>query len=51
MVGDFKPQELANTSWAFATAVHASPALFDALAAAAVSKVGDFMPQELDNTS
>ncbi len=26
-VGDFKPQELANTAWAFVKAGHASPAL------------------------
>jgi len=28
---EFKPQELANTAWAFATAGHAAPALFDAI--------------------
>ena len=32
---DFKPQEVSNTAWAFATANHQAPALFDAVAKAA----------------
>ena len=51
MVGDLKSQELANTTWAFAKAGHASPALFDALAAAAASKVSDVKPQESADTA
>jgi hypothetical protein len=43
--GSFKPQELANTAWAFATAGHAAPALLDAIAAAAVLRLRDFNPQ------
>ena len=35
-IRDFGPQHLANTTWAFATLDHAAPALFDAVAAAAV---------------
>ena len=49
---DFKPQELANTAWAFATAGRAAPALLDAIAAAAVrSGLRDFNPQALANTA
>ena len=35
-LGDFKPQALSNTAWAYATAGHAAPSLFDAVAKAAV---------------
>ena len=35
----FKPQELANTAWAFATAGHAAPALIDAIAEEAARRV------------
>ena len=37
--------------WAYATAGHASPALFDAVAAQAMSRVHRFNPQELANTA
>jgi len=50
-VGEFKPQELANTAWAYATAGHAAPALLDALAAEAAGRVREFNPQELANTA
>ena len=33
---EFNPQDLANTAWAYATAGHSAPALFDALASASV---------------
>ena len=41
---DFKPQELANTAWTFATAGHKAPALLDAIATAAVPRLRDFDP-------
>jgi len=50
-LGEFKPQNLANTAWAFATAGHSSPRLFEAVAAAAVPRLGGFKPQELANTA
>jgi hypothetical protein len=50
-VGEFKPQELANTAWAFATAGHAAPALFDAIAAEAAQRVGGLNAQSLANTA
>ena len=50
-LGDFKPQELSNTAWAFATAGHGSPALFEALATeVARRRLGMFTPQALSNT-
>ena len=49
---DFKPQELANTAWAYATAGHAAPALLDAIAEEAAGRgLRDFKPQELANTA
>ena len=39
---DFKAQELANTVWAYATAGHAAPELFDAVAQQAPWRLGDF---------
>ena len=48
---EFVPQNLANTAWAFATARHSAPALFDAIAAASAGRVGEFKPQELSNTA
>ena len=48
---DFKPQELANTAWAFATAGVRAEALFAAVAEAAVgSRLRGFKPQNLANT-
>ena len=48
---DFNPQDLANTVWAYATAGHAPPALFEAVARAAVPRMGEFKPQHLSNTA
>ena len=48
---EFKPQELSNTAWAFATAGYAAPALFDAIAEEASGRVREFTPQELANTA
>ena len=44
-------QDLANAAWAFATAEHAVPALFDAIATAAVPRLHEFNPQDLANTA
>ena len=46
----FKPQELANIAWAFATAGRAPLTLFDSLAAEAAPRLPDFTPQNLANT-
>ena len=48
---DFKPQELANTAWAFATAGRDAPALFDAMAAEATRRVRNFKTLGLANTA
>jgi hypothetical protein len=50
-VRNFTPQGLANTTWAYATAQHAAPALLDAIAAEAAARVRDFKPQELGSTA
>ena len=50
-MGDFNPQDLANTAWAFATVSHKDEGLFTALAAAAERHMGDFNLQELANTA
>ena len=42
---------LSNTAWAFATAGHEAPVLFDAVAADAIPKLGEFIPQNLSNTA
>ena len=42
-LGDFNPQGLSNTAWAFATAGHASTELFNAISAEVVRRgLGDF---------
>ena len=43
-MGNFKPQELANTAWAFATLGQADALLLAALAQEAERRVGDFKP-------
>ena len=48
---ELHPQDLANTAWAFATAGHAAPALFDAIGEEAAGRVRDFKPQELSNAA
>ena len=47
----FEAQGISNTVWAFATAGHAAPPLFDEAAAAAVARIRDFGPQDLANTT
>ena len=49
-VGDFKPQALANTAWAFATVGQLDAHLFTALARAAERHMGNFKPHNLANT-
>ena len=44
VVTEFDPQALANTAWAFATAGHAAPELFDAVAKAAAPRLVEFTP-------
>jgi hypothetical protein len=41
----FEPQNLSNTVWAFATAGHAAPDLFDAIGAASMLCMREFKPQ------
>ncbi len=36
---DFKPQNIANMAWAYATLGHAAPELFDTLATVAQQKI------------
>ena len=51
-IRDFNGQSISNTTWAFATAGHASPALFDAVAAEATKRgLREFNPQALANTA
>ena len=50
-LANFKPQELANTAWAFATAGHSDAKLFEALARVVEQRLGDFIMQGLANTS
>ena len=47
----FEPMALATTAWAFATADHAAPALFEAIAEEASGRVHEFNPQALANTA
>jgi len=48
---EFKPQELVNTAWAFATAGRATHALMDAVAEQSARQVREFNPQALANTA
>ena len=50
-VGEFTEQALSNTAWAFATAGHTAPALFEAIAQQAQGRAGAFKDQELSNTA
>ena len=50
-LSEFKPQELANTAWAFATADHSDEKLFATLACAAKRRVREFNVQDLANTA
>ena len=46
---EFAPQNLSNMAWAYATAMHASPSLFAALAAEAAERVEELNSQDLAN--
>jgi hypothetical protein len=46
-IDNFKPQELGNTAWSFATLNHEAPELFDAIARAAQVQINEFNPQNL----
>jgi hypothetical protein len=48
-LGHFKPQELSNINWAYATAGELHPLLFQKLADVAISKSKDFNPQGIAN--
>ena len=50
-MGNFNPQVLANTAWAFATLGQADAQLFTALAREAERRVGNFNPQDPANTA
>jgi len=50
-MSEFKPEDLSNIAWAFATARYAAPALFDAIGTEAARRVGEFNPQGLANTA
>ena len=51
-LGSSNAQSISNTAWAFATAGHASPELFDAIAAEVVRRgLGGFKEQDLSNTA
>ena len=50
-MGEFVPQALSNTAWAFATAGHKAPDLFEAIAQQAQGRVGEFKAQALSNTA
>jgi len=52
LLGQFKPQEIANTVWAFATAGVAAPELFRAIAAEIARRrlLGEFNAQDFSNT-
>ena len=47
---DFKPQELANTAWAFATASRRDEKLFASSALAAERRLGEFNAPDVANT-
>ena len=50
-MGDFDPQDLGNTAWAFAKAGQNDALLFAALTTAAERRMGDFNVQNLANTA
>ena len=50
-IDNFKPQELSNTAWAFATLNHDAPSLFDVIARTAQERIDEFIPQELANSA
>ena len=50
-LGEFTPQALANTAWAFATAGVPAPTLFAAVAKEAEPRLGEVNEQGLSNTA
>ena len=50
-LGEFNPQDLASTAWAFATAGQSEEKLFAALARATELQLSDFNPQDLANAA
>ena len=50
-MGDFNPQELANTAWAFATAGEPNALQYTTLARSTERRMADFNAQELANTA
>ncbi|KAJ1618394.1 hypothetical protein T492DRAFT_636534 [Pavlovales sp. CCMP2436] len=50
-LGEFKPQNLANTAWAFAKLGVPAPQLFDAIARESEQRIGSFNEQNLANTA
>ena len=50
-MGEFVTQDIANTTWAFATTVESNEPLFATLARYSVRLVGSFTRQELSNTA
>ena len=50
-LGDFNVQDLANTTWAFATASQQDTQLFATLAMVAELRLGNFNVQNLANTA
>jgi len=51
LLKEFKPQELANTAWAFATLNMVKPDLMQAIATKSAKAIGQFNPQDLANTA
>ena len=50
-LSEFKPQNAANTAWAFATANHRDEKLFADLAIVAERQLSEFKPLEVANTA
>ena len=50
-LSEFKPQNVANTAWAFATVNYRDEKLFAALASAAERRLNNFHPQNVANTA
>ncbi|KAJ1616989.1 hypothetical protein T492DRAFT_1103190 [Pavlovales sp. CCMP2436] len=50
-IGEFEPQGLANTAWAFATMGTPAPQLFVAIARESEQRIASFKPQGLSNTA
>ena len=48
-IRNFKPQNLSNVAWAFATLGIPAPRLFEAVAAESEVQIRNFKPQDLSN--